>query len=141
MDIKTRKQLEKELQKRIKKVMNKQVKSMAKSTMQEKIVNEVYAKYQPDEDGYQRTYELLDAIETKPVDETTISIENTRHDGNRDVAKVIESGVGYDWEKSRIAQMQPFPRPFTEETRKSLENGKFKQTLKDGLQSEGLNIK
>lgn len=137
--IKNIKDLEKEINKRINKAMKENVQKEAKKTMQEKIIDEVYLAYEPSQ--YDRSYELLNATETKMVNKNTLSLENTRHDGNKDVAKIIESGTGYDWEKSRIAQMQPFPRPFTEETKKSLENGKFKQALKEGLKSQGLDVK
>ncbi|WP_182004730.1 hypothetical protein [Priestia aryabhattai] len=136
--IKNLKDLEREVNKRINKAMKENVQKEAKKTMQEKIVDEVYLAYEPSQ--YERSYELLNSVETKQVNKTTISIENTRHDGNRDVAKIIEEGQPYDWEKSRIAQMK-LKRPFHEETRKSLENGRFKDSLKEGLKSQGLDVK
>lgn len=136
MDIKTRKQLEKELQKRIKKVMSKQVKNMTKSTMQNHVIEDVYNQYIPE--SYVRTGQLLKDIDTKMVDNNTLSIESVRRDGEKDVSSIIESGVGYSTPEldAKIGA-----RPFTERTKDELASGKFKQTLKDGLQSEGLNIK
>jgi hypothetical protein len=29
-----------------------------------------------------------------------------------DIVPIIEYGIGYDWKKSKIFKMQPFPRPF-----------------------------
>ncbi|MFK7678827.1 hypothetical protein ACI3ER_12355 [Bacillus sp. Wb] len=136
MDIKTRKQLEKEIQKRIKKVMSKQVKNMAKSTMQDHIIEDAYNAYTPEQ--YQRTGQLLKDIDTKMVDDNTISIESVRKDGTKDVSEIVETGKGYSTPEldAKIGA-----RPFTERTVNELASGKFKQTLKDGLQSEGLNIK
>ncbi|MGG4386535.1 hypothetical protein ABEX08_31610, partial [Priestia megaterium] len=93
MDIKTRKQLEKEIQKRIKKVMSKQVKNMAKSTMQDHIIEDAYNAYTPE--VYQRTGQLLKDIDTKLVDDNTISVESVRKDGIKDVSEIVETGRGY----------------------------------------------
>ncbi|MFA1510086.1 hypothetical protein ACDN41_12720 [Priestia aryabhattai] len=136
MDIKTRKQLEKELQKRIKKVMSKQVKNMTKSTMQNHVIEDVYNAYIPE--SYVRTGQLLKDIDTKMVDNNTLSIESVRRDGEKDVGEIVETGKGYSTPEldAKIGA-----RPFTERTKDELASGKFKQTLKDGLQSEGLNIK
>lgn len=44
--------------------------------------------------------------------DNTITIENVATES--DVFNVVESGVGYTWEHSRIYGMQPFPRPYSQ---------------------------
>lgn len=85
------------------------------------IDREVYAKYTPK--SYQRTYELKDPanVESKMIDELILSVRNTRSDGNRYVAKIVETGIGYY--TSELDEMIG-ARPFHEKTAEELENNK-----------------
>jgi hypothetical protein len=128
------------LTEKINNALRTEVADESRSVMQEHVMSDVYAKYEPSQ--YVRTGELYQDIQTQMVDDNTLSIENTRRDEEtgRLIAPIIESGVGYTWKDSRIYAMQPFPRPFVENTAKDLENGKAKQALAMGLKRQGLNI-
>lgn len=133
-------ELEKYLNEKINDALKTEVADMARDTMQEHVMSDVYDKYTPSQ--YVRTGDLYKDILTQMVDNNTLSIENTTKDeeSGRLVAPIVEEGTGYEWKNSRIYTMQPFPRPFVEETAKELENGKAKQALADGLRKQGLTI-
>jgi hypothetical protein len=133
-------ELEKYLTEKINNALRTEVADESRSVMQEHVMSDVYDKYTPTQ--YVRTGELYSNILTQMVDDNTLSIEDTRRDEEtgRLIAPIIESGVGYTWKDSRIYAMQPFPRPFVENTAKDLENGKAKQALAQGLKRQGLDI-
>jgi len=139
-DITSFEDLKKELDKKIKNVMSTNVSKVARQTLKEHIVTDVYGAYDPSE--YERTGGLLQDvnIDTTMIDDNTLSVRSTRHDGLRDIGYIIEYGVGYDWQRSRIAQMQPYPRPFHANTEAELAKGSFKKALVSGLKAEGLYI-
>jgi len=141
-DITSFEDLKKELNKKIKNVMSTSVSKVARQTLKEHIVTDVYEQYQPSEEGYERTGGLLQDIniDTIMIDDNTLSVRSTRHDGLRDIGYIIEYGVGYDWQRSRIAQMQPYPRPFHENTYLEMSKGSFEKALVSGLKAEGLYI-
>jgi hypothetical protein len=140
MDFNNLSDLEKYLTEKINSALRTEVAEEARDTMQEHVMSDVYAKYEPSQ--YVRTGELYQDILTQMVDDNTLSIENTRRDEEtgRLIAPIIESGVGYTWKDSRIYNMQPFPRPFVENTAKDLENGKAKLALAMGLKRQGLTV-
>jgi hypothetical protein len=132
--------LEKYLNQQIKKSLSSEVADVARDTMSKHVMSDVYQAYEPTQ--YQRTGDLYKDISTTMKNDNTLEIENVARDeeSGRLIAPVVESGEGYEWKKSRIYQMQPFPRPFVENTAKELENGLAKQALVDGLRKQGLDV-
>ena len=96
-DIKSSKDLEKYLKKVINNAQKKFVAPVARQKMKDRIVDDAYSAYTPE--VYERTGELLNDknIETVLVADGTLSVKSTRHDGERDVAEVIETGKGYSY--------------------------------------------
>jgi hypothetical protein len=132
--------LEKYLNQQIKKSLSNEVADVARDTMSKHVMSDVYQAYEPTQ--YQRTGDLYKDISTTMKNDNTLEIENVARDeeSGRLIAPVVESGEGYEWKKSRIYQMQPFPRPFVENTAKELESGLAKQALVDGLRKQGLDV-
>lgn len=125
----------------IKNALENEVQEVARQTLKENVISEVYDKYTPTQ--YKRTGGLYqdENIESKMEDDNTLSVRSIRTDDGKDVAEIIESGVGYTWKKSNIYKMQPYPRPFHEETKRELEEkGLAKKALADGLRKQGLNV-
>lgn len=99
---------------------------LAKESMRLSIVHNVYAKYRPS--SYKRRREDGGLIADKNMnvevyrDKTTGNIigyvKNLATGVNRayELDGVIESGIGYDWDESRIFKMMPYPRPFYQGT-------------------------
>jgi hypothetical protein len=133
-------ELEKYLNQQIKKSLSNEVADVARDTMSKHVMSDVYQAYEPTQ--YQRTGDLYKDISTTMKNDNTLEIENVARDeeSGRLIAPVVESGEGYEWKKSRIYQMQPFPRPFVENTAKELESGLAKQALVDGLRKQGLDV-
>ena len=136
-DIKSSKDLEKYLKKVINNAQKKFVAPVARQKMKDRIVDDAYSAYTPE--VYERTGELLNDknIETVLVADGTLSVKSTRHDGERDVAEVIETGKGYSYAglDEKIGA-----RPFTERTAQDLADGDFEKSLKEGLKSQGLDV-
>jgi hypothetical protein len=132
--------IEKYLNQKIKKSLSNEVADVARDTMSKHVMSDVYQAYEPTQ--YQRTGDLYKDISTAMKNDNTLEIENIARDEEtgRLIAPVVESGEGYEWEKSRIYQMQPFPRPFVENTAKELESGLAKEALADGLRKQGLDV-
>jgi hypothetical protein len=132
--------IEKYLNQKIKKSLSNEVADVARDTMSKHVMSDVYQAYEPTQ--YQRTGDLYKDISTAMKNDNTLEIENVARDEEtgRLIAPVVESGEGYEWEKSRIYQMQPFPRPFVENTAKELESGLAKEALADGLRKQGLDV-
>jgi hypothetical protein len=139
-DFNTWEELEKFLNQKINKALAKEVADVARDTMSDHVVSDVYEKYEPTQ--YQRSGDLYKDVKTTMINENTLEVENTARDeeSGRLIAPVVESGVGYEWESSRIYNMQPFPRPFVENTAKELENGLAKEAMKIGLKKQGLDV-
>jgi hypothetical protein len=139
-DFKTLAELEKYLNEKIRKSLANEVADVARETMSEHVMSDVYAKYQPTQ--YQRTGDLYKDVKTTMVDDTTLMVEDVAKDEEtgRLIAPIVNEGVGYEWKDSKIYNMQPFPRPFVEETAKELENGLAKEALKNGLKKQGLDV-
>lgn len=130
----------------IKNSLNTSVKKEAVKTMQEHIQKDVYDAYTPySTDGktphYERTGKLLKEIEAELIDENTLVIENTRSENGRDIVDIIEHGKGYDWGYVRNLDEEIGARPFVENTRKSLSDGRVEKIIKDDLRKRGLNVK
>lgn len=137
-DIKTFDDLKKALNKITNNTQKKFIAPMARQKLKDHILEDAYAAYTPE--VYERTGELLEDknIETVLVGDGTLSVRSTRHDGERDVAEVIETGKNYSYAglDEKIGA-----RPFHEHTAQDLANGEFEKTLKDGLKAQGLDVK
>lgn len=127
------------INKQINDAMKNEVSKVARNTLKENVVTEVYEEYTPT--TYQRTGGLLqdENIETVMVDENTLSVRSTRHEGNRDIAEVIETGENYSYPGlDEIIGA----RPFHAETARELdEKGLAKKALVEGLNRQDLKTK
>lgn len=103
----------------------------------------VYDSYQPT--VYERRYDMgNDANIIGTVNGTVLQVENItppNSKGNpppttdKDLAKVVETGVGYDY-------FSPGARPFTQATVDALSaSGAHVEALKNGLVKEGIRVK
>lgn len=135
------------LQEQVQDVVKNNVVETIKDVETEHIREDVYNTYTPT--MYQRRYEndgLIDKENMKEVikkEDNTISLDITNDTlENQDypnadqdyIDSIIENGEGYTWKNSQIYQEQPYPRPFTENTYKDLEENKQHITaLKEGL--------
>lgn len=112
------------------------------------IGREVYSQYEPE--SYERRYTqggLVDRdniiSELIPNENTLIVANKTEDDGyypsdnSPDLVKTVEEGVGYNWEKSKIYKMQPFPRPFHEVVEQEITRD---STKVDSAMVKGLNL-
>jgi len=143
---KSLKELEKFLQKQINDALKNEVKNEVEETIRDHIQKDVYEAYTPySTDGktphYERTYELLRSIESNLVDDGVLSVENTRHEGNRNIVEVIEYGQGYQWGYVRNLDEEIGARPFIENTREELrQTNKHVGALKKGLKRQGVDV-
>lgn len=140
------KELEKYLQKQINDALQNEVKKEVEETMRDHIQKDVYEAYTPySTDGatphYERTYELLRRIESNLVNGGVLSVENTRHEGDRDIVSVIENGQGYQWGYVRNLDKEIGERPFVKNTRREIEQtNKHVEALKKGLKRQGVDV-
>jgi hypothetical protein len=134
------KDLEKYLNDKIRNALAKEVADVARNTMSDHVKSDVYDVYEPSQ--YQRTGDLYKDISTTMKNDNTLIVKNEARDdeSGRLIAPVVEYGIGYEWEESRIYNMQPFPRPFVENTAKELEKGKAKNALAEGLRKQGMDV-
>lgn len=115
-----------------------EVSHKVKETMKNKIQSDVYDVYDPT--IYKRQKEqggLLDErnMIVDMVNQSTVSIESRRMDGNVNVGQVIETGKGYRYEFAYSNK----PRPFIEKTVDELRSTKGHITaLSNGLMRQGL---
>jgi hypothetical protein len=138
-------QLEKYLNGLINNALDTNVKETAKETMQLHIQRDVYAAYSPySTDGktphYERTGQLLQDVEGHLIDNNTLVIEDTRSENGRDIVKVIEEGKGYQWGYKRNLDEEIGARPFVENTYVELASGLARESLKQGLKRQGLDV-
>lgn len=132
--------LEKFINQKLSDVLKNEVFEAIREEMQEKVQTVVYDQYDPRD--YQRTEKLMRDIEKSMLDENTLIVENTRRDGDKEIVPIIEYGVGYTWGYVRNLDEEIGPRPFVEETRKSLQNSdKLKNAIKNGLRMRGFTVK
>lgn len=134
------KQLEAAINKKIANALKNEVATTVKKVMREKVYDEVYSVYNPkvydrqmDDGGLSD----IDNMESNMINDNTLTVENIRHDGNRNVAQIVESGEGYlyDFEYNGVA------RPFTEATREELKNtNEHIYSLFKGLKRQGLDV-
>ncbi|WP_025912086.1 hypothetical protein [Priestia flexa] len=142
MNISNFKDLEKALKGKINQAMSTDVKKEAVKTLKEHIVTDIYDEYDPS--VYVRTGGLLQDKNIQTImDEVTgvLSVRGVRKENGKDISAIIEYGIGYDWEDSRIAKMQPYPRPAHENAAIEMRKGRFEKTLINGLRKQGLNVR
>ncbi|MGM9988897.1 MAG: hypothetical protein ACI35O_16950 [Bacillaceae bacterium] len=107
------------------------------------VEKDVYKAYTPNpvtEKTYQRTGKLKESFVTTPID-NGISIDNTRSEGGRDIARIIEKGhydsEGYEHVKPGAPYL--LPRPFMKETKQEIKDMKLHVTeLQKGLKQKGI---
>ena len=138
------KELEKYLQEQIMDSLKTDVAEKTIELEKEHVKIDVYDAYDPTqyvrrkEDGGlldDKNY-LVEEIENG-IKISNITRDNgyaTPSDPDRYVTPIVEYGVGYTWEHSKIYHKQPYPRPFIEETRKDLKKGKLKEFMKKALE-------
>lgn len=138
---KNMKELEKLIQQKISKALQQNVAPTVKRVMKEKIEEVVYSVYDPT--MYERDKEhggLLDEDNMKVtmLNDTTLSVENVRSDDGRNVAEIVETGEGYEFE----FPYNGIPRPFTEATREELRStNEHTYAFYQGLKRQGLDVK
>lgn len=146
VSFKNLKELERFLQKQINNALQIEVKNEVEETMRSHIQKDVYEAYTPySTDGktphYERTYELLRSIKSNLVDNGVLCVENTRHEGDRDIVSVIEYGRGYQWGYVRNLDEEIGARPFVANTKFELEQtNKHVEALKKGLKRQGVDV-
>lgn len=143
------------LQAEINKALRDEVAKITVQTMNEAVKEDVYSSYDPtlyirrEEDGG-----LSDTrnMTVELIGNDTISITNDTR-GNDDYSNtegwdsgaidgIIVTGHGYNWSKSKIYKLQPFPRDFYAGTVARLRKGNLLvNTLKAGLRKRGLDVK
>lgn len=143
MKVNNLKELYSILEKKVQESLANEVANKAISTMQEIIKKYVYSQYKPTQ--YQRRYYrggLIDRnnIHTRLMGNKLL-VKNIRSDGGKDIARIVEEGVGYTWRNSHIYQMQPYPRPFTAITRETLRSGVARDAMIEGLKRRGLDAR
>jgi phage gpG-like protein len=136
-------ELEKYLNDLIEVALETNVKQTAEETMKMHIQKDVYTPYTPM--SYERTGKLLQDVEAKMIDSNTLSLEDTRNEepdveNGRDVIKTIEKGKGYQWGYTRNLDEVIGARPFVQNTYDELASGSARESLKQGLKRQGLNV-
>lgn len=137
--------LERALKKIVQDAMEDEVATKAIELGVKNVASEVYAKYTPySSDGvtphYERTYELMSSFEYNPI-HNGIEVYNDRSEGGRNIAEVIETGVGFLWGYTRNLDEEIGARPFMAKTREDLKYGEFKKSLEKGLNVRGIDTK
>lgn len=89
-----------------------EIADMAKNEISYMVQAAVYPAYSPTE--YERRGMEGGLADTSKYQVTTDDLSLTVSDNRHEVG-VVESGVGYTWQHSRIYKMQPFPRPYFEQ--------------------------
>jgi hypothetical protein len=137
-DFKSLAEVAKYLQDKANSALKNEVAEAARDEMQIQIQEQVYDVYDP-QVYVRRGYNdgLIDPhnIEIQAVGDDSISIENIAYDGMRNVPYIVESGEGYF---SGAPDVLTKGRKFTEATRESLRQGKFKLAMQKGLKRQGI---
>lgn len=136
-------------------VLLNEVAESVKQNISETVIQETYTAYESDaiqpyerrglDGGLADTSNMV----VKKINETTILIRNLTPGNSRyslhtngPIDKIIVYGTGYQWDRSKIYRLQPFPRDFYAGTKARLEKNKNHIiAFKNGLKKRGLNIK
>lgn len=140
-DFKDLASLFKHLEQQTQSVLKQEVAKTVVKTMQKHIQDDVYDVYEPtiyERKGYQGGLIDEDNIEVTMQDDNTLSVENIRFDGDREVAEIVETGENYTYS----FEYSGVPRPFTENTRKEFrETNILENEMKKGLTRRGLDVR
>lgn len=139
VDIRNIKELEKIINTKLKEVMSNEVLNETKKAIQEHVEQDVYKAYSPI--VYKRTLELKNPDNMIPTitetsNEVELEVENIAHGDERDVVRVVETGVGYYGNLDSVIGA----RPFMTLTQEDMEKGRFEKSLKKGLENRGIKV-
>jgi hypothetical protein len=127
------------LQRQLNNVMEKDVAEEVKRVMEVHIQTDVYNAYEPTD--YVRTYKLMEDVQSELIDDGTIEVKDTRSENGRDITRIIEDGIGYDWGYQRNLDQEIGARPFIANTRNDLDTNKSHiEVLKKALQDKGFRV-
>lgn len=143
IDFKDLSSLEKYLNTCIQDVLENEVFEQVSNEIQKAVKTDVYDQYKPSPNGYKRTGKLAskEVIKKYKINGVGIEIRHERMDGSKNVSEVIEKGYKYSWVNSRIAQSEPYPRPFMKNTTYRIKDkGILLRALKLGLKRYGLKL-
>ena len=134
----------------IHRAMEGPVTDSVKAAIVEAVQTEVYDAYERgdylpyirrDEVGKSGGLQDWNVMESKYDPETmTLEVQNMSRDdeSGRLIAPVVEEGVGYQWEDSRIYAKQPFPRPFHKKAQEiAIQTGNVGAALRAQLKKDG----
>jgi hypothetical protein len=137
----------------LEKYINQQIKDSLEKDVSEKVIDiakrhvetDVYNVYKNPKE-YERTGKLKESFESTSI-ENGIEIENTRRDGNREIAEIIEHGhddskQGYEY-PAYYPQGENFiqARPFIQNTKDEIVRDKVHvDELKKSMKSKGIDI-
>lgn len=135
----------------IRKAMEGPVTTAIKGAMVTAIDKEVFLKYSPSEykrrskSGAPGGLQDWNVMESNYDPSTmTLEVQNMSRDdeSGRLIAPVVEEGVGYQWEDSRIYAKQPFPRPFHKKAQEiAIQTGNVGAALRYQLKEDGFDPK
>lgn len=121
---------------------------LAGESMQMAIHKEVFAKYRPSQSprGYKRRKH--DGLDDPNNFQINIYREGDKVIGYvRNIAtgagkaymldEIIESGIGYDWVSSAIYRLQPYPRPFYDNTIERIEASRWQYHVRRLMNQRG----
>ncbi|MEN7436348.1 hypothetical protein ABEQ76_05535 [Bacillus velezensis] len=102
-------------------------------TGQERVQSDVEDVYKPHQ--YQRTGELKSSFQTTN-EVNGISLTNTRSDEGRDVAMIVETGEGYQYE-DKYGYGYGKPRTFMTNTYEQLKDGRLLHAITQDVKNNG----
>ena len=135
------------LENAIHRAMQSTVADEVKLAIMESVQENVYDKYEPTQ--YKRRGANGGLADPNMMDQTydagtmTLEIRSSGKGarGRKDVAEIVESGQGYTWKKSQIAQ-HPFPRPFHRPAEERLAQGnEIDNAIKAELLKAGFDVR
>ena len=135
------------LENAIHRAMQSTVADEVKLAIMESVQENVYDKYEPTQykrrgvNGGLADPNMMD--QTYDVGAMTLEIRSSGKGahGRKDVAEIVESGQGYTWKKSEIAQ-HPFPRPFHRPAEERLAQGnEIDNAIKSELLKAGFDVR
>ncbi|MCY9594030.1 hypothetical protein PC41400_08080 [Paenibacillus chitinolyticus] len=137
-DFNSIKELQRYIQTKANLALKNEVATNTVEAMMKKIDEVVYDVYEPK--VYEREKDhggLTDPnnIRVQMINDDTVSIENIRSDGNRNVVEIVETGQGYYYSFDYTNK----PRAFTGATRQELKTSKSHiKAMKLGLERQGI---
>ena len=123
--------------------LSSEVADAAVNLLKESAMENIYSKYTPSGiHPYKRRMSYIhdDSYETIAQGNTLTIKENVIGQGSAGdhLGEIIEAGTPYEWTRSDIFKMQPFPRPFfSSALEDGLNDGTIEAALKRGLERQG----